>query len=224
MSNKYKLTKETKVVDGHTLHRIQALKSFGNVKAGDLGGWIEEWNLSQTGNCWIYDDSMVYDRGAVMYNGIVTNNSKVHGNRTRIFHKLDNQEVEGFCVNNYNINYTGFDEKTGSHFVRVGCQDHSITNWKDQVFRENIMSRNGFPRYEETRFLKILFDLESKYCSKKDPFVRIEANISEMKKTVTEALKTETISLISSLPVSVPVVVKSGPQRDKFGRFAKKGK
>ena len=31
---KYKLTDETKEVDGHILHRIQALSSFSNVKAG----------------------------------------------------------------------------------------------------------------------------------------------------------------------------------------------
>lgn len=38
---KYEITRETKVIDGVELHRIKALKSFGNVKKGDLGGWIE---------------------------------------------------------------------------------------------------------------------------------------------------------------------------------------
>lgn len=33
---KYKLTKETMCFDGVTLHRIQALKDFGNVNAGEL--------------------------------------------------------------------------------------------------------------------------------------------------------------------------------------------
>ena len=47
MDNKYKLTHRTKVVDGHTLHQIKALKSFDAVKKGDLGGWIEDYsNLS----------------------------------------------------------------------------------------------------------------------------------------------------------------------------------
>ena len=46
--DKYKLTQETKIINGVTLHRIEALKDFGDVKKGDLGGYIEnEKNLSQ---------------------------------------------------------------------------------------------------------------------------------------------------------------------------------
>lgn len=37
---KYKLTKETMCFDGVTLYRIQALKDFGNVEAGELGGLV----------------------------------------------------------------------------------------------------------------------------------------------------------------------------------------
>lgn len=44
-----------------TLHRIRALKDFGDVKEGDIGGFIEkEANLSQCGTCWVYDDAMVF--------------------------------------------------------------------------------------------------------------------------------------------------------------------
>lgn len=41
---KYKLTGETKEIGGVTLHRIRALIDIPehDVKAGDLGGWIEE--------------------------------------------------------------------------------------------------------------------------------------------------------------------------------------
>ena len=54
---KYELTTETLQFAGRTLYRIKAVKDFGSVKAGELGGWIEsEENLSQTGNAWIYDD------------------------------------------------------------------------------------------------------------------------------------------------------------------------
>ena len=55
---KYQLTEESKQIGEITLHRIQALKSFGDVKEGDLGGWIEkEENLSHDGNAWVYDDA-----------------------------------------------------------------------------------------------------------------------------------------------------------------------
>ena len=48
MSKKYELTDETMEWEGHTLHRIKALRDFNDVKAGDLGGWVEsEDNLSQ---------------------------------------------------------------------------------------------------------------------------------------------------------------------------------
>ena len=60
MDNKYELTYYTKEVDGHTLHQIRALKFFGNVKKGELGGWIEDsTNLSQSGNSWVYNDAKV---------------------------------------------------------------------------------------------------------------------------------------------------------------------
>ena len=54
VKKKYELTSETIKFNGVTLHRIKALKNFSDVKAGDLGGWIEkEDNLSQIGDAWI---------------------------------------------------------------------------------------------------------------------------------------------------------------------------
>lgn len=41
MEKKYELTDEILEVGGHVLHRIKALRDFGNVKKGDIGGWIE---------------------------------------------------------------------------------------------------------------------------------------------------------------------------------------
>ena len=74
-TKKYELTSETIVFNGITLHRIKALKDFSDVKAGDLGGWIEkEENLSQTDNAWIGGDAKVYG------NAVVCDNAKVYGN------------------------------------------------------------------------------------------------------------------------------------------------
>ena len=42
MEKKYRLTDETINVDGRILHRIEALKDFGNVKKGDKGGFVEK--------------------------------------------------------------------------------------------------------------------------------------------------------------------------------------
>lgn len=58
-TKKYRFTGETMEYDGIILHRIQALKDFDDVKTGDKGGFIQyKENLSQEGNCWIYDDSI----------------------------------------------------------------------------------------------------------------------------------------------------------------------
>ena len=62
MNKKYELTDETIIYNGRKLYRIRALKDFANIKKGDLGGYIEsEYNLSQNGNGWIYDNAKVYD-------------------------------------------------------------------------------------------------------------------------------------------------------------------
>lgn len=84
MKKKYEFSKETLEIDGHILHRIIALKDFNIVKKGDLGGFIEEEdNLSQYGECWIYDNAAVYD-GAIVYGDAMI------CNKARIF---DNAEV-----------------------------------------------------------------------------------------------------------------------------------
>ena len=61
MKKKYELTSETKEAHGATLYRIRAVRNFGTVKAGDLGGWIEkEANLSKSDNAWVCDNAEVY--------------------------------------------------------------------------------------------------------------------------------------------------------------------
>ena len=81
MEKKYKLTEETINVEGRTLHRIEALRDFGDVKKGDKGGYIEkEENLSQNGNCWVYDDARIYGKARVLDNAKVLGNAKVFGN------------------------------------------------------------------------------------------------------------------------------------------------
>ena len=66
MNKKYELTDETQEWNGRTLHRIRALADFGDVKAGELGGWIEkEENLSHNGNAWVYGDAQVYGNAEI---------------------------------------------------------------------------------------------------------------------------------------------------------------
>ena len=64
---KYKLTDETKTANGTTLYRIEALRDFNDVKAGDKGGFVRsEESLSHDGTCWVYDDAMATDCTRIM--------------------------------------------------------------------------------------------------------------------------------------------------------------
>lgn len=78
---KFKLTDEFIIIYNKKLYRIEALKDFSDVKRGDKGGFVEsEENLSQNGNCWIYDDAKVYGYAKVFGNAQVYNNANIYNN------------------------------------------------------------------------------------------------------------------------------------------------
>jgi len=77
---KYELTDETKKVGDVTLYRIRALKDFGNIKKGELGGWVEaEFNLSQENKSWVYDEAEVFGYSRVFGNAEVSGKVMVFG-------------------------------------------------------------------------------------------------------------------------------------------------
>lgn len=60
------------------LYRIKALIDFGDVKKGDLGGYIQrEENLSHEGNAWVYDEAKVYGSAKVYGNAQIRCESEV---------------------------------------------------------------------------------------------------------------------------------------------------
>ena len=68
-------------VAGRTLYKIRALRDFNDVKAGNLGGYIEgEENLSQDEDCWVYGNAQVYGDAHVYGNAWVYGNAQVYGN------------------------------------------------------------------------------------------------------------------------------------------------
>ena len=63
------------------LYQLQAIRDFGDIKAGDLGGYIEkESNLSHDGNCWVYDYAKVFDNARVTSDAFVSEDAVVCGN------------------------------------------------------------------------------------------------------------------------------------------------
>lgn len=90
---KYEILKDQAITMGGSLiYRIRALKDFGDVEAGEMGGFVaSEENLSHDGTCWIYGDAMVYHNAKVKDNAIVRDYSHVY-NDAQVMH---NAIVEG---------------------------------------------------------------------------------------------------------------------------------
>ncbi len=77
---KYKLTEESISFGDRILHRIKAVRDFGNVKKGDKGGFIEsEYNLSHDGNAWVRDDAKVFGGAKVYCDACISDNADVFG-------------------------------------------------------------------------------------------------------------------------------------------------
>ena len=79
---KYELVKESKTMfEGREIYRIRSLKDFNNVTAGDIGGWVCSYNnLSQEGDCWIYDKAKCLDKARILDNAKMYDNSKMFDN------------------------------------------------------------------------------------------------------------------------------------------------
>ena len=147
---KYELVTDSKIkVGGRTLFRVKALISFGDIQAGEVGGYVEqEGNLSQNGNAWVsgnaevygnawvYGDAKVYDNAEVYGNAWVSGNAEVCGNA----------EVYGDAwvygdakVTKNPLNIIGaarFPLTAYAQFVQIGCKLHTVEEW-DDIFRDS---------------------------------------------------------------------------------------
>lgn len=89
---KYRLTDEAIKHNGVILYRIEALRNFGSIKAGDKGGFVQSYhNLSQEGDCWIHGEAKVFGNAKVYGNAKILDVAGVHGN-AKVF---GNAEVYG---------------------------------------------------------------------------------------------------------------------------------
>lgn len=116
---KYELTDETIDVSGTTLHRIKALKDFGNVKKGELGGYVEsEYNLSQIGNCWVYGNARVCGDAELC------GNARVYGNADYITIKGLGSRYRDTTI---------FKTRNEDVVVRCGCFYGTLTEFVNEV-------------------------------------------------------------------------------------------
>lgn len=135
---KFKLTSEFIVdISGVKLFRIKALIEFGNVKAGDLGGYIEkEENLSHMGNAWVSGNAQVSGNARVSGDARVFGNAQVFGNArvfgdARVSGDKDYAYAHGF--GSCNRTTTFFRLKDGDVGVRCGCFYGTLAQFRDNV-------------------------------------------------------------------------------------------
>ena len=121
---KFELTSEFITnIFGTKLFRIKALCEFGNVKAGELGGFLEkEENLSNDGDAWVYGnasvsgdarvsgDAWVYGNARVSGNASVSGDARVSGN-ARVY---GDAEVSGDASVSGNARVSGDAEVSGN--------------------------------------------------------------------------------------------------------------
>lgn len=134
---KFELTADKIKSNGVTLHRIKALIDFGDVKAGELGGYVEkETNLSQYGGAWVSDNACVcgnaevYDDAEVCGNAEVYEDACVYGN-ARVCSNADYIYLKGF--GSHNRSTTIFRAKSGNICVSCGCFIGSLQEFENKV-------------------------------------------------------------------------------------------
>ena len=116
---KFELTSEFVTFLGKKLFRIKALISFGNVKEGELGGYVEkEENLSNDGDAWVYGDAEVSG------DAWVSGDAEVSGD-------ADYATVHGFG-SEYRTT-TFFRTKAGDIGVRCGCFYGTLEEFRAKV-------------------------------------------------------------------------------------------
>jgi hypothetical protein len=77
MEKKYELGKK----ESNGLYRVIAIKDFGDVSKGDVGGFVKsEENLSQLGNAWVFGDAMVFGKARVYDEAMVYGKARVYDN------------------------------------------------------------------------------------------------------------------------------------------------
>lgn len=171
-NRKYELTNITMKFKERTLYRIRALKDFSDVKAGDLGGWVSsEYNLSQYGNCWIYnnakcmDSSRIYDNSAMYDNAVMCNSSKMHDFSAM----FDDSEMRGksemhSCSGMYNDSILKGEEKLYGELIFKVDKFIDISNPKGKMVTgvlkdgEVLFNVGNLSEINKEEFLDILYN------------------------------------------------------------------
>ena len=141
MAKKFELTAEfvTNIL-GKKLFRIKALMAFGDVKEGELGGYLEkEENLDHDGSAWVSGSARVSDNAWVSGDAWVSGSAEVSGS-ARVSDDAGYATIKGFgreCRAT-----TFFRLKSGEIGVRCGCFYGTV-----EQFREKVKETHGNSKY-----------------------------------------------------------------------------
>lgn len=122
---KYELTENYIIFNGKKLFQIKALISFGDVKPGDLGGYIEkESNLSHWDNAWVRGNATVCDNAVVYDNARICGDARIYTNK------------DYTCVSGFGSEYrttTFFRLKDKDIGVKCGCFYGTLDQFRKKV-------------------------------------------------------------------------------------------
>ena len=182
-TKKYRLTGNHINIGSRILYQIEALKDFGNVKAGDLGGYIEsEKNLSQYDNAWVYGDAQVlgnaqvfdnarvygnacvFDKAEVYGNALVYDNAQVLGN-ARVFGDAQIKSARDYIVfKNWWSSGRYFTWTRSNNMWKVGCFYGTGEELIKKAYNDSEISGREYERI--VRYVEEI--LEDNYGNKED--------------------------------------------------------
>ena len=147
---KFELTSETKInIFGKKLFRIKALVSFGVVKTGETGGWVEkEENVNQSGDAWVFGNAEVFGNARVSGDAEVSGNARVSGDaevfgnarvsgnarvfgNAEVFGNADYTTIHGFGTQFRTTTFFRCKDKQVK--VSCGCFYGTIPEFREQV-------------------------------------------------------------------------------------------
>ena len=158
---KYEFTGETKEIKllfrTAVLHRIRATVSFGFVKIGDLGGWIEkEENLSHEGKAWVCGDAKVWGNAKVCGDAEVCGDAKVCGD-AEVF-SASHVLVIG-AIGSRNDFTTFYRDKDNEITVKCGCFLGKIDRFLEKVTQTHGDSKYALVYRAAVEVAKLQIDL-----------------------------------------------------------------
>lgn len=122
---KFELTTDRIEENGTILYRIKALIDFWDVKAGDLGGYVEkEENLSQYGSAWVSGNAQVCG------NTWVCDNAHIYGN-ARVYDNADYIYLNGFGFHSHST--TMFRGENENIYVSCGYFSGTLQEFESKV-------------------------------------------------------------------------------------------